>query len=75
MKRWVHNDDTGLQELQKVNPTTGLWETIKDPDPRFEYGLFPFVREVIKNKRRIKWIGFKNGLGAALHHDSGTDFI
>lgn len=74
MKRWLYDEDTGEGELQQVNPKTGTWETIVEPDNRFEYGLFPLIRETLRGTRCVKWVGINRGVNAALHYDSGTDF-
>ena len=74
MRRWLYDEDTGKVELQEVNPKTGAWETIKEPDTRFEYGVFPLIRELYRGTRRVKWVGLQYGWSAAFTYDSGTDF-
>lgn len=74
MRRWLYDEDTGEGELQEVNPKTGTWETIPEPDVRFDYGVFPLIRELYHGTRKVKWVGLKHGWSAAFNYDSGTDF-
>lgn len=56
---------------EQFNPETSKWEPAESLP--YYYGAFPYLRETLKGTANIAWIGWGEGMSAALFADWGDE--